>query len=87
MVALGGWASRIIFSPAVWFGLTLLGLCVVLWVVGGIVTRRSAAKAPAVPARSGKKAVSAPKTQPPAGVSRLSRPPRWTRTWPRSRPS
>ena len=63
VVALGGWASRIIFSPAVWVGLTLLGLCVVLWIVGGILTRRSAAKAPAVPARSGKNAVSAPKTQ------------------------
>ena len=64
LVALGGWASRIIFSPPVWFGLTLLGLCVVLWVVGGIVTRRSAARAPAVPAGSGAKAVSAPANQP-----------------------
>ena len=53
LVALGGWASRIIFSPAVWFGLTLLGLCIVLWVVGGIVTRRSAARAPAGPGTVG----------------------------------
>jgi hypothetical protein len=42
-VALGTWASKIIFSPAVWFGLSLLGLCIVLWVVGGFIGRRSAA--------------------------------------------
>jgi hypothetical protein len=43
IVALGTWASKIIFSPAVWFGLSLLGLCTVLWVVGGFIGRRSAA--------------------------------------------
>jgi hypothetical protein len=45
VVAVAGWAGGIIFSPAVWFGLSLLGLCIVLWVVGGIVARRSSAKA------------------------------------------
>jgi hypothetical protein len=45
VVAVVGWAGRIIFSPAVWFGLSLLGLCIVLWVVGGILARRGAAKA------------------------------------------
>ena len=74
LVALGGWASRIIFSPAVWFGLTLLGLCIVLWVVGGIVTRRSAARAPAVPARSGAKAVTAQTNQPNQPARRGSKP-------------
>jgi hypothetical protein len=39
-VAVGSWASKIIFSPAVWFGLALLGFCLVLWVVGGILARR-----------------------------------------------
>ena len=41
MVAVGQWASAIILSPAVWVGLALLGLCLVLWVVGGVVARRS----------------------------------------------
>jgi hypothetical protein len=43
IVAIGTWASKIIFSPGVWFGLSLLGLCIVLWVVGGFVARRSSA--------------------------------------------
>jgi hypothetical protein len=73
IVAVGTWASKIIFSPAVWFGLSLLGLCVVLWVVGGLIARRSStakgkeinsqASTNAVP---GKKAVGkAGRTQPP----------------------
>ena len=70
VVALGGWASRILFTPAVWFGLTLLAVCVVLWVVGGILARRTAAaaKAPAVEARgsSSSKAVAAPRADQPA---------------------
>jgi hypothetical protein len=41
IVAVIGWASTLIFSPAIWLGMALLGLCVVLWVVGGIVARRS----------------------------------------------
>jgi hypothetical protein len=44
-VAIGGWASKIIFSPAIWLGLSVLGLCIVLWVVGGIVARRFPGKA------------------------------------------
>ena len=44
VVAVGTWASKIIFSPAIWFGLALLGCCLVLWVVGGILARRVSAK-------------------------------------------
>ena len=51
-VALGGWASKIFFSPAVWFGLSALGLCIVLWVVGGVVARRARPRAKAVPSKS-----------------------------------
>lgn len=58
VVAVGTWASKIIFSPAVWFGLSLLGLCVVLWVVGGFLARRFPAR---VKARS-----TAPSTNRPA---------------------
>jgi hypothetical protein len=43
-VAVVTWASRIILSPAVWFGLSLLALCLVLWVVGAFVARRSSGK-------------------------------------------
>ncbi len=41
VVAIGTWAGRVILSPSVWFGLSLLGVCVVLWVIGGFIARRS----------------------------------------------
>lgn len=41
VVAVAGWASRVVLSPPVWVGLGLLALCVVLWVVGGVVARRT----------------------------------------------
>lgn len=43
-VALVGWASRMVFTPTIWFGLSLLAVCLVLWVVGGILARRAPAK-------------------------------------------
>ena len=51
VVATVGWASRILFTPTVWFGITLLGVCVVLWVVGGLLVKRSANRPPAVSGR------------------------------------
>ncbi len=62
IIAFGTWASKIILSPAVWFGLSLLGLCVVLWVVGGLIARRSPnAKSKAVGAESTANALPAKK--------------------------
>ena len=44
--ALGRWASQLIFNPAVWTGVGLIGLAVVLWVVGGVVARRTRGRRP-----------------------------------------
>jgi hypothetical protein len=51
IVAVGTWASTLIFSPAIWLGMALLGLCLVLWVVGGFIARRSGPPAKAVPGK------------------------------------
>jgi hypothetical protein len=69
IVAVGTWASTLIFSPAIWIGLALLGLCVVLWVVGGIVARRSRPRDKAVPSESSAAAL------PAKGKSTRSEPP------------
>lgn len=53
VVAVVDWASHVILSPLVWFGLSLLALCIVLWVVGGVVARRT-------PRRSRKPETAAP---------------------------
>ncbi|WP_152364786.1 hypothetical protein [Microlunatus speluncae] len=44
VVAVVGWAARIVFTPLVWLGITMLGVCLVLWVVGGIVAKRTGGK-------------------------------------------
>lgn len=40
-VELVRWASLLVFNPAVWVGMGLLALAVVLWVVGGMAARRT----------------------------------------------
>ena len=83
VVAFGTWASKIILSPAVWFGLSLLGLCIVLWVVGGLIGRRSRAKSKAVSAESTANALPAKNGAGRRGGVRH----RSMRRWPRSRRS
>jgi hypothetical protein len=76
VVAVVGWAARIVFTPLVWLGISMMGLCLVLWVVGGIVAKRTSGKAkPAeaeakpvaganrTPAVGGGKAAAQPKQQ------------------------
>jgi hypothetical protein len=41
VVAVARWAGHVVLSPPVWVGLSMLALCVVLWVVGGFVARRT----------------------------------------------
>lgn len=41
VAALGAWAAGLVFNPAVWAGVGLLGIAVVLWVVGGMIARRT----------------------------------------------
>jgi len=41
VLAVVDWASRVVLSPTVWVGLSLLALCLVFWVVGGFVARRT----------------------------------------------
>lgn len=69
-VALGTWGSRLVFSPVVWTGLSLLGLCLVLWVVGGIAARRSPKKPRR--RRGGQGAVSASERPAPPAVTQRS---------------
>lgn len=41
VTALGNWATALTMSRTVWVGLSLLAVCLVLWLVGGVVARRA----------------------------------------------
>lgn len=60
VVGVVGWAASIIFSPLMWFGLSLLALCIVLWVVGGVLAKRSASRTTSTSAGGGKAAKATP---------------------------
>lgn len=60
VVAVVRWAGANAFDLAAWIGFGLLGLCLVLWVVGGVVARRSPSAKEVRAARAAKKAGSAP---------------------------
>lgn len=72
-VATVGWASQILFTPAVWFGLSLVALCVVLWVVGGFLVRRDGRRAPAVSPRGKQAGLPAKAQTQPAQPARSGR--------------
>lgn len=40
-VALVQWAVRLVFSPTLWIGVSIVGFCVLLFVIGGILARLS----------------------------------------------
>lgn len=60
VAAVGAWASALAMSRAVWLGLTVLAVCLVLWVVGGVLARRGP--------RSRRRAVAADSSPAPAAV-------------------
>lgn len=46
-----GWAARLVFSPVVWVGVVVAGLCAVLFLVSGILRRRTSPEGRATPDR------------------------------------
>ena len=84
VVALVNWAGSIIFSPSMWFGISLLGLCLVLWVVGGLLIRRggSTRKAAAAAGTAKSAAVTA---KPEVGTGRTSAKPAATKAAPKGK--
>jgi hypothetical protein len=60
-VAVGNWVAGLSMSRTVWLGLSVLAVCLVLWVVGGIVARRS-------PRKSRRRSVSGTASPSPAEV-------------------
>ena len=56
------WAVRLVFSPVVWLGIVLAGVSVVLFVVSGVLRKRS----PAGKGRTARKQVTAERSSAPA---------------------
>lgn len=47
VVSLAQWATRLVFSPKVWIGFSILAFCVVLFVIGALLRRASGDTKPA----------------------------------------
>lgn len=58
--AVTGWATRLVFSPIVWSGVSLAGLSMVLFVVTGFVNNRRASALPPPDDDAGRTAKSTP---------------------------
>jgi uncharacterized membrane protein len=56
VVAVVRWATGNVFDLTAWIGFGILAVAIVLWVVGGVLARRSRRAAKAVPAAAGKQA-------------------------------
>jgi hypothetical protein len=74
VVAVGRWASAVVLSPPVWAGLGLLALCLVLWVVGGFVARRTPKRPRGKQAKQAAAAGSSPAGQQAAVAGRGAKP-------------
>jgi hypothetical protein len=81
VVAVVRWAGSNVFDLGAWIGFGLLAVCVVLWVVGGIVARRSpsakelrAARAEKAAAKGQGQVVAAPSVRPGKAPATKSQP-------------
>jgi hypothetical protein len=57
--AVVGWAARLVFSPVVWFGVSLAGVAVLVLVTAGLLARRGIGTGRSVPSRRRSRAVGA----------------------------
>lgn len=56
-----GWALRLVFSPVVWSGVAVAGLCAVLFLVSGVLRRRTSPEGRPTPDREPGEAPKEPK--------------------------
>lgn len=64
IVEVARWVGGLVFNPAVWAGVGVLGLSVVLWVVGSMVGRRTRGRAKSAEVKSGQGSKAVPSGKP-----------------------